>query len=71
MNSNSGFLTPDAGPDTSRADYSPTDEPTALNEPHPNHDDKNVDVPVSEATDTGADKNVVDRQIGIIGRTSG
>ena len=62
----SGFLTPDAGPDTSRADYS---EESDLNDA--THDYDNVDEPVPHTSVEESRGNVVDRQMRIIGRTSG
>ncbi|MBD2741721.1 hypothetical protein [Coleofasciculus sp. FACHB-1120] len=65
-NTGSGFLTPDAGPDTARADYS---EESDLNDA--THDYDNVDEPVPDTSVEESRGNVVDRQMRIIGRTSG
>jgi hypothetical protein len=80
-----GSLTPDAGIDTARADYSDivgtpdiiqpdsdnTLQPANLNVNGPAPDDQNVDQPIPEGFSDDKDTNVVDRQLGIIGRTAG
>ncbi|WP_199330746.1 hypothetical protein [Microcoleus sp. FACHB-68] len=63
-----GFLTPDAGPDTSRASYSDALNPDRNDS---SHDDENVDVPVPEPSGTADNPNVVDRQINITNRSAG
>ncbi len=78
----SGELTPDAGPDTSRANYSDvgtpdiqqpdsskSDEKPDLNDSR--HESNNVDQPIPEPSTGVQDENIGDRQIGIIGRTAG
>ncbi|MFQ4146484.1 hypothetical protein [Chlorogloeopsis sp. ULAP02] len=77
----SGELTPDAGSDTSRADYSNVGTPaiqypelSESGEPDLNdslHESNNVDVPFPDPSTGDQDENVVDRQMGIIGRTAG
>jgi hypothetical protein len=62
----SGYLTPDAGPDISRADYS-ADYPSDSNDSL--HDDENVDVPGPDSNEPG--ENVVDRQLGSISQLPG
>jgi hypothetical protein len=78
----SGELTPDAGSDTSRADYSgvgtpaiqypelsESDEQPDLNDSV--HESNNVDVPIPDPSTGEQEENVVDRQMGIIGRAAG
>jgi hypothetical protein len=80
-----GSLTPDAGVDTSRADYSDvsgtpeliqpnsdnTLEPANSNVNGPAPDDQNVDQPIPEGFSDDEDTNVVDRQLGVISRLPG
>jgi hypothetical protein len=77
-----GSLTPDAGVDTARADYSGAGTPSIL---HPEasksgeqadlndsrHDFNNADEPIPEPSTGDQNENIVDRQLGIIGRVSG
>ena len=63
-----GFLTPDAGPDTSRASYSDTLNPDRNDS---SHDDENVDISVPEPSGTANSPNFVDRQINITNRIAG
>lgn len=63
----SGFLTPDAGPDTSRADYA--DNQADTNDS--SHDYDNVDEQVPDTSLEESQANVADHQMRIIGRTSG
>ncbi len=64
----SGFLTPDAGPDTSRADYS-SDRPQDLNDS--SHDSDNVDIPIPKGPGVDFSANVVDRQMRAINQMPG
>ena len=66
-NSGDSLLTPDAGPDTSRATYS--DEQTDLNDSSSDLD--NVDLPIPDTSREDARDNVVDRQMGVISRLPG
>lgn len=66
--SDAGFLTLDAGPDTSRADYS-GDTPADLNDSSHDFDNADESVPGSDRSD--ARDNVVDRQLGVISRLPG
>jgi hypothetical protein len=68
--SDAGSLTPDAGSDPARADYSDTDANAAdLNDS--SHDFDNVDSPVPDDAFGEANDSVADRQMGIIGRMPG
>ncbi|MDM9385617.1 hypothetical protein QUB80_33720 [Chlorogloeopsis sp. ULAP01] len=77
-----GELTPDAGSDTSRADYSNVGT-SAIQYPELNesgkqpdlndslHESNNVDVPILDPSIGDQQENVVEHQMGIIGHTAG
>ncbi|WP_315790860.1 hypothetical protein [Fischerella sp. JS2] len=67
----SGEIQVDADSDTSRADEIETPN---LQQPDLNdssHESDNADVAIPEPFNDNQDENVVDRQMGIIGRTAG
>ncbi|WP_026732049.1 hypothetical protein [Fischerella sp. PCC 9605] len=78
----SGEITVDAGPDTSGLDNSAIGTPK-VQQPDLNqsgeqqdlndsrHDSDNVDAPIPEPFAEDQDENIVDRQLGIIGRSAG
>jgi len=61
-----GSITPDAGPDTSRADYSSEQEPDLSDS---SHDFNHADTP--ETATTRPEETVGEQQIRSIGRTAG
>ncbi|MER3493815.1 MAG: hypothetical protein C4323_16750 [Mastigocladus sp. ERB_26_2] len=68
----SGEINIDAGPDTSRADETVGTaklQQSDLNDS--SHESDNADVAIPEPFNDNQDENIVDRQMGIIGRTAG
>ncbi|MGF1674955.1 MAG: hypothetical protein ACFCUV_14905 [Rivularia sp. (in: cyanobacteria)] len=63
----SGSITPDAGPDTSRAEYSSAQVP----EDNESHLDEDVNEANPQTYEEEKEDNVGQNQIGIVGRTTG